>query len=107
MDSLKCFKCAKEFSCVKSIIQHLKLDHFYRDHSTQFKCVVKGTHCDAVFLTYGGLQKHIKKCMTTQKESNEQNENVDEINELVNDFEKSVGFVDTVRNAVLLLIFLC
>lgn len=57
----ECFKCLKQFNSEKLMIQHLKLDHFIRDESTQLRCVVKANKCENVITTFGGLSKHINK----------------------------------------------
>lgn len=54
----RCFKCTKYDS--KNVINHLKYYHGLRDHSEQLKCVVIGKKCDSVYLTFKGLQNHIK-----------------------------------------------
>lgn len=60
----KCFNCDKEFDESIDIVKHLKQFHKFKDHSKNFKCFVNKTdQCKNTFLTFNGLQKHVRKCL--------------------------------------------
>lgn len=66
MADYKCFKCEKEFSNEKSIISHLKIEHFCKDNTEPIRCVINYKQrkvCQHSFLTFGGLRKHLKTCL--------------------------------------------
>lgn len=58
----ECFKCPREFSEEKTIISHLKFDHFIRNNTEEMKCLLKGNSCQDTFYQYNQLKLHIKKC---------------------------------------------
>lgn len=70
-----CFECLKEFDDPNTVIKHLKKTHLYKDHCQQIKCIVKEKKCEAVFLTFKGLQQHVKKCLKTSLENSNDSEN--------------------------------
>lgn len=71
MADYKCFECRKEFSTEKSIISHMKTDHFHKNNAQQMKCIInhkENNACGKTFLTFGGLRKHIKICIKNRKQ---------------------------------------
>lgn len=62
-----CFKCFNKYNGINSIISHLRHDHRIRDKTEKIKCVAN-SDCDAVFLTFNGLQKHLKVCLPKSKD---------------------------------------
>lgn len=69
----RCFLCPKKFIAEKTIISHLKFDHFVKDNTIEMKCLVKGDLCSARFYTYSSLKSHLKKCTLTNKNQNRLN----------------------------------
>lgn len=66
----KCFDCGEEFDESVRIVKHLKELHKYKDHSVNLKCFVNKTNqCKNTFLTFNGLQKHVRICLKKKIES--------------------------------------
>lgn len=75
MNLFFCFECLKEFDDPNLVINHLKKTHSYKNHCQQIKCIVKEKKCESVFLTFKGLQEHVKKCSKTSLTNSNKSEN--------------------------------
>lgn len=70
MDTIfKCFACEKKFKDVKVTIDHLKFVHFIKDNTTEMRCVIDGNSCSDTFYRFDLLKKHLKICLSNQKEN--------------------------------------
>lgn len=70
MADYKCFECKKEFPSEKSVIDHFKMDHFYKNNAQQMKCAINHAEdktCGKTYLTFGGLRKHLKMCIKEKR----------------------------------------
>lgn len=66
MSDYKCYDCEKQFSTEKTIISHMKSEHFYKDNAQKIKCLTNRTEsnaCRKLFLTFASLRKHMKICI--------------------------------------------
>lgn len=61
----KCYICAdkKLFETNHDVIYHLKADHNIKEKKDIIWCTVNDSKCTNHFLTFNGLNKHIKKCV--------------------------------------------
>lgn len=88
MTNFKCYKCGKEFSEEKTIISHLKTQHFCKDNTEPLKCVINYTHgiaCVHAFLTFNGLRKHLKSCLKKKENDAAVHTDIVVIEKLAND----------------------
>lgn len=107
MADYKCFDCRKTFPTEKLILARLKLEHQYKDHYKQLKCVVnydeyKGV-CDSHFLTFRGLRKHITTCIAARSKIDSsdalKNSHIDSLSDLFGD---SLTVNDQVKEFIVL-----
>lgn len=66
-----CFKCGKEFSEIKFVVSHLKLNHFIKNNTVPMKCLVTGNICTQEFFCFDKLKAHVKKCKRNSSSINE------------------------------------
>ena len=60
--------CKKEFKDEKTIIAHLKFDHFIKNNA-EIKCLVKANSCSNKFHSFASLKSHLQKCSKKNTES--------------------------------------
>lgn len=86
--SLQCYLCEYKTSHIKYICQHLRNIHtLFEGSNLILKCCSGCKDCPAIFRTYCGLTKHLKKCFLQRKDEFSSNNN-----NQISDIENSENF---------------